>query len=123
MPETSIRPGPLARLAVAAIRLYQRRISARYADATGAHCRFTPTCSRYGELAYLRFGFAWGSVLTAWRLFRCSPWGGHGYDPVPDRRDGQTDPEGAPVQVPPAEGSCASCSREHRHGHRTRRRR
>lgn len=28
-----------------------------------------------------RYGVAKGTVLTAWRLMRCNPWGGRGYDP------------------------------------------
>ena len=31
--------------------------------------------------SYKRFGVAKGTVLTAWRLLRCAPWGGRGYDP------------------------------------------
>ena len=32
--------------------------------------------------AYQRFGVGKGTVLTAWRLLRCAPWGNRGYDPV-----------------------------------------
>jgi hypothetical protein len=29
-----------------------------------------------------RYGVAKGTVLTAWRLLRCNPWSGSGYDPT-----------------------------------------
>ena len=45
-------------------------------------CRFQPTCSAYSMDAYKKFGVAKGTFLTAWRLARCNPWGGSGYDPV-----------------------------------------
>lgn len=50
----------------------------------GPRCRFQPTCSEYAATAIARFG-AWRGVgLAARRVARCHPWGGHGYDPVPD---------------------------------------
>ena len=47
----------------------------------GSACRFLPTCSQYSILSYQKFGVWKGTVLTAWRLLRCQPWGGSGYDP------------------------------------------
>ena len=44
-------------------------------------CRFVPTCSQYAMTAFRTFGPAKGFVLTAWRILRCNPWGGVGYDP------------------------------------------
>ena len=44
-------------------------------------CRFLPTCSQYGVQAIKEFGPTKGTILTAWRLARCSPFGGRGYDP------------------------------------------
>ena len=44
-------------------------------------CRFVPTCSQYGVQAIQEFGPTKGALLTAWRLMRCSPLGGKGYDP------------------------------------------
>lgn len=44
-------------------------------------CRFLPTCSEYSMGSYRKFGVWRGTVLTAWRLLRCNPWGGRGYDP------------------------------------------
>jgi hypothetical protein len=47
-------------------------------------CRFLPTCSAYGIEALDKHGALLGSWLTVRRLLRCHPWGGSGYDPVPE---------------------------------------
>lgn len=47
-------------------------------------CRFQPTCSAYALDAVRRFGAVRGGLIAARRLGRCHPWGGFGYDPVPD---------------------------------------
>jgi len=47
-------------------------------------CRFSPSCSSYAAEALERYGALRGSLLAARRLGRCRPWGGSGYDPVPD---------------------------------------
>lgn len=70
----------MKRVLIALIRWYQRAISAH----TVARCRFSPTCSQYAIEAIDRFGAARGSWLAFKRLLRCNPWGGHGYDPVPE---------------------------------------
>ncbi|KAL6623412.1 hypothetical protein ACP70R_033291 [Stipagrostis hirtigluma subsp. patula] len=44
-------------------------------------CRYVPTCSEYSMQAYKRYGVVKGTILTAWRLCRCNPLGGYGYDP------------------------------------------
>ena len=44
-------------------------------------CRFVPTCSQYGVAAISKYGPTKGAILTAWRILRCSPLGGKGYDP------------------------------------------
>ena len=49
-------------------------------------CRYTPTCSEYSLIAIKRFGALKGSFLSIKRIFRCAPWGGMGYDPVPERK-------------------------------------
>jgi uncharacterized protein len=47
-------------------------------------CRYEPSCSRYSIQALQRHGAVRGGWLTVRRLVRCNPWGGMGYDPVPD---------------------------------------
>ena len=68
-----------ARAALGLIGFYRRRISPLLPPA----CRFTPSCSAYGEEAIRKYGFGRGGWLTLRRLARCHPFGGHGYDPVP----------------------------------------
>ncbi len=50
----------------------------------GANCRFEPSCSQYARQALLQHGAWRGSYLIGRRILRCQPWGGSGYDPVPD---------------------------------------
>jgi len=61
------------------IRFYQKAISPYFP----ASCRYTPSCSEYGIIAIKKHGALKGGILTIKRFFRCHPWGGHGYDPVP----------------------------------------
>lgn len=55
-------------------------------------CRYQPTCSEYALEALSRHGALYGSWLTLRRLLRCHPWGGHGIDPVPEKRIKHHDP-------------------------------
>jgi putative membrane protein insertion efficiency factor len=48
----------------------------------GVQCRYRPTCSHYAEDAIAHYGFVSGSVRAMGRIWRCSPWGGSGYDPA-----------------------------------------
>lgn len=66
-------------LLIQPIRFYQRFIS----PLTPATCRFTPTCSSYAIQAIRKHGPFKGLALAVWRILRCNPWGGSGYDPVP----------------------------------------
>jgi uncharacterized protein len=70
---------PLARALHAAVRGY-RRLSAGRASP----CRYDPSCSAYALEALERHGAGRGTWLTLRRLLRCHPWGGVGWDPVPD---------------------------------------
>ena len=66
-------------LLVAPIRFYRAFIS----PLTPPSCRFTPTCSQYAIEALRKHGPFRGLALAVWRILRCNPWGGSGYDPVP----------------------------------------
>ena len=46
-------------------------------------CRFEPSCSTYALEAFRKWGPFKGLWLTVWRILRCNPWGGSGFDPVP----------------------------------------
>ena len=48
-------------------------------------CRFAPTCSEYALDAVKQRGILVGVPLAAWRVLRCNPFGGSGFDPVPPR--------------------------------------
>lgn len=70
---------PLARALALPVRAY-RLVASPW---VGHGCRFQPTCSAYALDALARYGGLRGGWLTARRICRCHPWGGHGYDPVP----------------------------------------
>ena len=62
------------------VRLYQLVLSPYF----GGQCRYVPSCSAYALEALERHGALRGSWLTLKRLARCQPFGGFGYDPVPE---------------------------------------
>lgn len=51
----------------------------------GNNCRYEPTCSKFALEALREHGAFRGTWLAARRIGRCHPWGGSGYDPVPDK--------------------------------------
>ena len=61
------------------IRFYQVCIT----PYTPPSCRFQTTCTEYARQAILKHGPFKGLALAVWRILRCNPWGGSGYDPVP----------------------------------------
>ena len=67
---------------LASIRAYKRWLSPLLPPA----CRYLPTCSEYAQEAIRTHGPLAGGWLAGKRICRCHPWGGHGYDPVPDRK-------------------------------------
>lgn len=70
----------LAKPLIWLVKLYRFAIS----PWLGGNCRFQPTCSTYAIEALQAHGLLRGSWLAAKRIARCHPWGGSGYDPVPD---------------------------------------
>jgi putative membrane protein insertion efficiency factor len=64
----------------ALIRAYQLAISPLMTP----HCRYLPTCSEYSLTAVEKHGVFKGGLLAVGRICRCHPWGGSGYDPVPE---------------------------------------
>jgi len=84
MPPNRFLPAPRLwprRIAHLLIRAYQLSLSAFL----GRRCRYLPTCSEYTDDAIDRHGLWAGGCMGLARLCRCHPWGGSGYDPVPER--------------------------------------
>jgi putative membrane protein insertion efficiency factor len=69
-------------LIMALVRFYRAAIS----PWTPAACRYDPTCSAYMLEALERHGAMRGGWMGMKRILRCHPWGGSGWDPVPEAR-------------------------------------
>jgi len=65
-------------LIVKFIRVYQIILS----PISRPSCRFYPTCSQYAVEAIEKRGIVVGLLKGIWRVIRCNPFGGSGYDPV-----------------------------------------
>lgn len=74
---------PASALMRGLIRGYQLLVS----PVLPATCRYDPSCSHYALEAIGRHGALRGGLLAAKRIGRCHPWGGQGYDPVPETLD------------------------------------
>jgi uncharacterized protein len=70
------------RTGVSLVRVYQGVTAGRVSG-----CRFYPSCSEYAAEALSAHGARKGTWLTVRRIARCRPFGGRGYDPVPDLED------------------------------------
>lgn len=97
---TAGRIWPWTRLLMWFISLYQRAAAGRPSP-----CRFTPSCSTYASEALALHGTLRGGTLAIWRILRCNPWGGQGYDPVPGSR--------SPNSRVHRHSTCTSHSHEH----------
>ncbi|MEN0088274.1 MAG: membrane protein insertion efficiency factor YidD [Pseudomonadota bacterium] len=82
---------PFTALLRSLIWVYRHTLSAF----VGRSCRHLPTCSEYADDAIVRFGPWAGFWMGISRWWRCSPWGSHGFDPVPEAL-----PDGARWYVP-----------------------
>ncbi|MCI4670253.1 MAG: membrane protein insertion efficiency factor YidD [Bacteroidia bacterium] len=71
------------------IRFYQKQIS----PMTPPSCRYTPTCSHYAAEAIQKHGAFRGGWLAIKRIASCHPWGGSGYDPVPEKKSNKVSKE------------------------------
>lgn len=73
----------VAKVLILLVRFYQTAIS----PFTPSTCRYSPTCSSYTIEALQKHGVFYGGWLAVKRIFSCHPWGGSGYDPVPESSD------------------------------------
>ncbi len=89
----SAKPSPLGWVFLGFIKIYQLFIS----PLLGPNCRFQPTCSAYALEAIRLHGAIRGGAMAIRRILKCHPWGGFGYDPVPQSaRDSAEDGTHAP---------------------------
>ncbi len=65
------------------IKFYKYAISPH----TQRSCRYIPSCSSYSIEAIDTHGPFKGGYLAIKRILSCNPWGGHGYDPVPQKKE------------------------------------
>src|SRR4051794_15097533 len=77
---TDHKLGITASLMIGTIDLYRLTLSAF----VGRQCRYLPTCSEYASQAIARHGVRRGLRLAISRVAKCQPWGGAGFDPVPE---------------------------------------
>ncbi len=68
-------------LLILLVKFYQLSISPLLPNS----CRFNPSCSQYTIQALKIHGVIKGLILGIYRIGRCNPWGGHGFDPVPGK--------------------------------------
>lgn len=73
----------LSQIAILPVRVYQKFLSPLLPPS----CRYQPTCSQYMIDAINEWGPLKGIWLGLKRIARCHPWGGHGHDPVPSKKD------------------------------------
>lgn len=70
-------------LFIALIQFYRKVIS----PIKPPTCRFYPTCSEYGLVAFKRFGAIKGLYLTVKRIVKCHPFHPGGVDLVPEKKE------------------------------------
>ena len=86
VPVRSFLRSEAPRLAAAgAIAIYRAAVSPVIHAMNGPACRFEPSCSVYARDAIAEYGIVRGGIMAIWRIARCNPMGGHGFDPVRGR--------------------------------------
>ncbi len=73
----------MKKILILLVRFYQYFISPIFPPS----CRYTPTCSVYMIEALQTHGVFKGLYLGIKRILSCNPWGGHGHDPVPPKKE------------------------------------
>jgi uncharacterized protein len=74
----------VSNLVVTLLRTLLRAYQISLSPLLGPRCRFAPSCSEYAREALATHGPIRGLLLSGRRLLRCHPFGGHGFDPVPE---------------------------------------
>ena len=64
------------------IKIYQFIVS----PLIGQNCRYLPTCSEYAIESLELHGLLRGSFFAIRRILKCHPFGNHGFDPIPKRK-------------------------------------
>jgi putative membrane protein insertion efficiency factor len=77
------------RLAAGLLRGYKQVLSPLIHAVSFSQCKYLPTCSEYGYVAVVRYGWVRGGWMAVRRVARCHPFAKGGYDPVPVRDEGQ----------------------------------
>ena len=80
---------PLAWVFSLPVKLYR----ATFSPLVGMNCRYYPTCSAYALEALETHGAIKGGWLAARRILRCHPFGGSGFDPVPEKSKPDAKPD------------------------------
>ena len=94
--EIRARLGPEVRaVTLALVRFYQACIS----PVLPSSCRYYPSCSAYAYESIERWGVKRGLRMALGRLLSCRPFGGYGYDPVPEPVGGDQDLIGAQTRI------------------------
>jgi len=70
-----------------AITKYQKYVSSALAEDRDYECKYTPSCSHYGQDAIKEYGIGEGSVMAFMRMMRCHKTAEGGYDPVIPKKD------------------------------------
>lgn len=71
---------------LALLRFYKRWLSPALHRVFVGQCKYLPTCSEYAQVAILRHGALYGTLLAVWRVLRCNPFSKGGVDEVPPMR-------------------------------------